>query len=63
LADERSPLDTLFDPLETDRVTGDPGLLEHAWLLGSSSYLPDALGLDSVGGAAYETWSEDELEI
>jgi hypothetical protein len=58
-----SPLDTLFDPLEADRQGGETVLLEHAWLLGSSSYLPDVLGVDSVGGGNYQTWSEDELEI
>jgi hypothetical protein len=61
--EQASPLDTLFDPLEADLSYGDVAGLENAWLLGSSSYLPDALGMDSVGGGNFETWSEDELEI
>jgi hypothetical protein len=38
----------------------DPAQLEHAWLLGSPSYVPMATGIDSGGSRAFNLWTDHE---
>jgi hypothetical protein len=61
--DDQVSLDALFDPLEADQAV-NPARLEHAWLLGSHSYVPMATGIDSGGSRASNLWTDhDELAI
>jgi hypothetical protein len=61
--DDEVSLDTLFDPRAADQLD-NPARLEHAWLLGSHSYVPMATGIDSGGSRASNLWTDhDELAI